>query len=108
MFADMPDVSMVLGNEEKLQPQSWLPGANDRVRVNEIMSPRKNHLHMIDGLTERTRAFVQVQNRLRSSLHVLHHSIWPRQFALGGNCGSGGASAQAGGQWLCGSGALGR
>ncbi len=62
MFAEMPEVSMVLGNEEKLQPQNWLPGANDRVRVNEIMSPRKNHLHMIDGLTERTRAFVQVQN----------------------------------------------
>ncbi len=62
MFAEMPEVSMVLGNEEKLRPQSWKPGANDRVRVNEIMSPRKNHLHMIEGLTERTRAFVQVQN----------------------------------------------
>ena len=62
MFADMPEVAMVLGNEEKLQPQNWLPGANDRVRVSEIMSPRKNHLHMIEGLTERTRAFVQVQN----------------------------------------------
>ena len=62
MFAAMPEVSMVLGNEEKLQPQNWQPGANDRVRVNEIMSPRKNHLHMIEGLAERTRAFVQVQN----------------------------------------------
>jgi threonylcarbamoyladenosine tRNA methylthiotransferase MtaB len=62
MFAAMPEVSLVLGNEEKLQPQNWLPGANDRVRVNEIMSPRKNHLHMIEGLAERTRAFVQVQN----------------------------------------------
>jgi threonylcarbamoyladenosine tRNA methylthiotransferase MtaB len=62
MFAAMPEVAMVLGNEEKLQPQNWLPGANDRVRVSEIMSPRKNHLHMIEGLTERTRAFVQVQN----------------------------------------------
>ena len=62
MFADMPEVAMVLGNEEKLQPRSWLPGGNDRVRVSEIMSPRKNHLHMIEGLTERTRAFVQVQN----------------------------------------------
>jgi threonylcarbamoyladenosine tRNA methylthiotransferase MtaB len=62
MFADMPEVSMVLGNEEKLQAGSWQPGANARVRVSEIMSPRKNHLHMIEGLTERTRAFVQVQN----------------------------------------------
>ncbi len=62
MFADMPEVAMVLGNEEKLQPQNWLQGGNDRVRVSEIMSPRKNHLHMIAGLSERTRAFVQVQN----------------------------------------------
>jgi threonylcarbamoyladenosine tRNA methylthiotransferase MtaB len=62
MFEGMPEVSVVLGNEEKLQPQSWLAGANDRVRVSEIMSPRKNHMHMIEGLTERTRAFVQVQN----------------------------------------------
>ncbi|MGB3141688.1 MAG: radical SAM protein, partial [Aestuariivirga sp.] len=62
MFAEMPEVAMVLGNEEKLQPQNWLAGANDRIRVSEIMSPRKNHMHMIEGLTERTRAFVQVQN----------------------------------------------
>jgi threonylcarbamoyladenosine tRNA methylthiotransferase MtaB len=62
MFADMPEVAMVLGNEEKLQPQNWLPGGETRVRVSEIMSPRKSHLHMIEGLTERTRAFVQVQN----------------------------------------------
>ncbi len=62
MFAAMPEVSMVLGNEEKLQPQNWLPGANDRVRISEIMSSRKSHLHMIEGLTERTRAFLQVQN----------------------------------------------
>ena len=62
MFAAMPEVSMVLGNEEKLQAQSWLPGANARVRVGEIMSARQNHLHMIEGLAERTRAFVQVQN----------------------------------------------
>ena len=62
MFADMPEVAMVLGNEEKLQPQNLLQGGNDRVRVSEIMSPRKNHLHMIEGLSERTRAFVQVQN----------------------------------------------
>ena len=38
MFAAMPEVALVLGNEEKLQPQSWLPGANDRVRVSDIMS----------------------------------------------------------------------
>jgi threonylcarbamoyladenosine tRNA methylthiotransferase MtaB len=62
MFADMPEVSMVLGNEEKLEPRSWQPGANARVRVGDIMLPRTNHLHMIERLSDHTRAFVQVQN----------------------------------------------
>jgi threonylcarbamoyladenosine tRNA methylthiotransferase MtaB len=62
MFADMPEVSLVLGNEEKLKPESWQHGANQRVQVSDIMSVRENHLHMIEGLSERTRAFVQVQN----------------------------------------------
>lgn len=62
MFADMPEVTMVLGNEEKLQSSAWLPGANARVRVGDIMLPRANHLHMIERLSDHTRAFVQVQN----------------------------------------------
>jgi threonylcarbamoyladenosine tRNA methylthiotransferase MtaB len=62
MFASMPEVSLVLGNEEKLRPESWGHGGNERVRVSDIMEPRSNHLTMIDGLSSRTRAFVQVQN----------------------------------------------
>ena len=36
-FAAMPEVSLVLGNEEKLKAESWLPGSSERVRVSDIM-----------------------------------------------------------------------
>ncbi|MGE0004384.1 MAG: tRNA (N(6)-L-threonylcarbamoyladenosine(37)-C(2))-methylthiotransferase MtaB [Parvibaculaceae bacterium] len=67
MFSAMPEVDLVLGNQEKLDAGSYrFPdfgvGAEERVRVNDIMSVRETALHMIDGFAERTRAFVQVQN----------------------------------------------
>jgi threonylcarbamoyladenosine tRNA methylthiotransferase MtaB len=63
MFAAMPEVSRVLGNEEKLQASSWLLGSNrPRVDVSDIMTVRETRPPMIDQLTGRTRAFVQVQN----------------------------------------------
>ena len=62
MFAQMPEVSRVLGNEEKLKAESWLPGANERVSVSDIMTVKAAKPQLIDGLKERTRAFVQVQN----------------------------------------------
>jgi threonylcarbamoyladenosine tRNA methylthiotransferase MtaB len=63
MFASMPEVSRVLGNEEKLQASSWLLGSNrPRVDVSDIMTVRETRPPMIDQLTGRTRAFVQVQN----------------------------------------------
>jgi threonylcarbamoyladenosine tRNA methylthiotransferase MtaB len=67
-FADMPEVDLVLGNEEKLKSQSYraLPdfGVNDteKVRVNDIMSVTETASHMVDALEGRARAFVQVQN----------------------------------------------
>jgi threonylcarbamoyladenosine tRNA methylthiotransferase MtaB len=67
MFSQMPEVDLVLGNEEKLDAKSYrFPdfglSAEERVKVNDIMSVRETALHMIDGFCERTRAFVQVQN----------------------------------------------
>lgn len=62
MFAQMPEVSRVLGNEEKLKAQSWQHGANARVSVSDIMEVKVATPHLVDGLKERTRAFVQVQN----------------------------------------------
>ena len=51
--------------------------------------------HLIDGLEGRTRGVRAGAERLRSSLHLLHHSVWPRQFALGadGRRGRRGAAA---------------
>jgi threonylcarbamoyladenosine tRNA methylthiotransferase MtaB len=63
MFAAMPEVSRVLGNEEKLQSSSWLVGSNrPRVDVSDIMTVKETRPPMIEQLTGRTRAFVQVQN----------------------------------------------
>jgi len=72
-FAEMDEVSLVLGNAEKVDPLEWrrIAGANgpdfgvegaEKLRVNDIMQVRELAPHMIDGLSERTRAFVQVQN----------------------------------------------
>ena len=62
MFANMPEVSRVLGNEEKLEAASWVHGSNARVSVSDIMKVSQARPHLIDGLKQRTRAFVQVQN----------------------------------------------
>lgn len=67
-FANMQEVDLVLGNEEKLKAHSYraLPdfGVNlfEKVRVNDIMSVTETASHMVDSIEGRARAFVQVQN----------------------------------------------
>jgi threonylcarbamoyladenosine tRNA methylthiotransferase MtaB len=62
VFAAMPEVTRVLGNEEKLVASSWLKGSNrPRVDVSDIMQVKETRPPMIDQLTARTRAFLQVQ-----------------------------------------------
>ncbi len=67
-FAAMAEVDVVLGNAEKLTVNAYraLPdfgvGAEEKLRVNDIMSVTQTAPHMVDGLEGRTRAFVQVQN----------------------------------------------
>ena len=100
VFAAMPEVTRVLGNEEKLVASSWLKGTNrPRVDVADIMQVKETRPPMIDQLTARTRAFLQVQNRLRPSLHLLHHSLWPWQLALSTHCRCGGAGEAPCEQW---------
>jgi threonylcarbamoyladenosine tRNA methylthiotransferase MtaB len=60
-FAAMPEVSRVIGNAEKMRADSFAPGG-ERVAVADIMSVRETALHLIDGYSDRTRAYVQVQN----------------------------------------------
>src|SRR6201996_9584021 len=62
-FAAMPEVDLVLGNAEKSQAGAYAPTAEPmRVRVNDIMSVRETAGHLIDGLKDRARAYVEVQN----------------------------------------------
>ncbi len=66
MFADMPEVTRVIGNDEKMQAETWRPvdllGGTEKVRVNDIMSVEETAGHLIDGMEGRARAYVQVQN----------------------------------------------
>jgi threonylcarbamoyladenosine tRNA methylthiotransferase MtaB len=62
-FGAMPEVDLVLGNAEKTQAGSYVPAPElGRVRVNDIMSVRETAGHLIDGLKDRARAYVEVQN----------------------------------------------
>jgi len=62
-FAGMPEVDLVLGNAEKSQAGAYRPQPEaGRVRVNDIMSVRETAGHLIDGLKDRARAYVEVQN----------------------------------------------
>jgi threonylcarbamoyladenosine tRNA methylthiotransferase MtaB len=73
-FADMPEVALVLGNEEKLSADVWRAqrdtlarapaglAAEDKVAVNDIMAVKETAAHLVDALEGRVRAFVQVQN----------------------------------------------
>jgi threonylcarbamoyladenosine tRNA methylthiotransferase MtaB len=62
-FAGMAEVDLVLGNAEKSAAGAYAPQAElGRVRVNDIMSVRETAGHLIDGLKDRARAYVEVQN----------------------------------------------
>jgi threonylcarbamoyladenosine tRNA methylthiotransferase MtaB len=62
-FAAMPEVSRILGNEEKLKATSWLKNTNaPRVDVSDIMQVKEAAVPLINRLSGRTRAFAQVQN----------------------------------------------
>jgi threonylcarbamoyladenosine tRNA methylthiotransferase MtaB len=59
-FAAMPEVDRVVGNEEKLTPQTWT--RTDRVAVGDIMAAQQIALPPLERIAGHTRAFVQVQN----------------------------------------------
>ncbi len=61
-FAAMPEVSRVIGNAEKMRAESFAPAPHARVDVADIMAVRETASHLIDGFSERTRVYVQVQN----------------------------------------------
>ncbi len=67
-FAKMDEVDAVIGNTEKMQPQTWAAlspdfvGKTEAVLVDDIMSVEETAGHLIDGFGTRSRAYVQVQN----------------------------------------------
>lgn len=67
-FAAMDEVDAVIGNSEKMQPETWtrlapdFTGETERVVVDDIMSVTETAGHLIDGFGTRSRAYVQVQN----------------------------------------------
>lgn len=67
-FAKMDEVDLVIGNTEKMQPETWqnmgpnFIGETEKVQVDDIMSVTETAGHLIDGFGTRSRAYVQVQN----------------------------------------------
>ena len=69
-FAAMEEVTKVIGNTEKMLPETWQEiakgpdfiGKTERVQVDDIMSVTETAGHLIDGFGTRSRAYVQVQN----------------------------------------------
>ena len=64
-YAKMQEVDVVLGNEEKLKPESYqfshqAPESTE-VHVQDIMTVKETASHLISGFDGRARAFVQVQ-----------------------------------------------
>ena len=58
-WAALPGVTRVLGNEDKLKPESWATGAGSA--VSDIMAAGETAPHMVTEFAGRARAFVQVQ-----------------------------------------------
>ena len=65
-FAKMGEVDFVIGNTEKMQPETWasLSGSfgTEPIQVDDIMSVTETASHLLDGFGTRSRAYVQVQN----------------------------------------------
>ena len=61
MFANMPEVDKVIGNEEKLSPLHYTL-ETERVIVNDIMSIKETANHLVRSFEGKARAFIQVQN----------------------------------------------
>jgi threonylcarbamoyladenosine tRNA methylthiotransferase MtaB len=65
MYAAMPEVDRIIGNDLKLKAETWdTNAASDEARivVNDIMAVRETASHLLQGFEDKSRAFIQVQN----------------------------------------------
>jgi threonylcarbamoyladenosine tRNA methylthiotransferase MtaB len=64
-FAAMPEVDAVIGNAEKLRPETFArlaqAEAAARISVADIMTVRETAAHLLEGFEGRARAFLQMQ-----------------------------------------------
>jgi threonylcarbamoyladenosine tRNA methylthiotransferase MtaB len=63
-YAAMPEVDLVLGNDEKMKPESYDRGTRAdgaRIKVGDIMTLTETAAHLVDGFEGRARAFIEVQ-----------------------------------------------
>jgi len=84
-WAALPGVDRVLGNTEKLLPESWQPGAP--ARVSDIMAVRQDAPHLVAGFDSRARAFVEIQQGCdhRCTFCIIPYARGPsRSVPLGG------------------------
>ena len=58
-WSALPNVTRVLGNEDKLKPENWRPDA--ATVVTDIMAARETAPHLVTEFAGRARAFVQIQ-----------------------------------------------
>ena len=110
MFADMAEVDRVVGNDDKMRGEAWRDtrigvrrDAGLRHRRQRKDRGRRHHGGHGDGaafagrLCKGPAAGVRAgAERLRSPLHLLHHPLWPRQFALGADGRGGRPGPRAG------------
>ncbi len=93
-FTAMAEVDAVIGNTEKMQPDTWhglaadFIGETEACQVDDIMSVTETAGHLIDGFGTRSRAYVQVQNGCDHRCTFLHNPIRAGQFEVGsgGRC----------------------
>ncbi|GAB5486535.1 MAG: tRNA (N(6)-L-threonylcarbamoyladenosine(37)-C(2))-methylthiotransferase MtaB [Parasphingorhabdus sp.] len=65
MFEQMPEADAVVGNFDKYDPANFKFGSDTNrpdIRVSDIMAIKETAPHMVSAFTERSRAFVEIQN----------------------------------------------
>jgi len=64
-FANMPEVTRVIGNADKMKAETFQPhillGGDKKTAVSDIMQVKEVAGHLVDGLDGRARAYVQIQ-----------------------------------------------
>ncbi len=61
-FSNLPEVDQVLGNQEKMQLESFIPSNGSRILVDDIMTLTNASAPPVSVFDGKTRAFIEIQN----------------------------------------------